>query len=98
MSDTSDLHAPSTIQQQGLAEAQARSEESRLRAEQFRKQVFLCLHAWRDWSIFGPQMFVDLETLFRRGTLEPVPKGSAEGTERAKVLKGSSGLTSSTVY
>merc|ERR1712039_992574 len=29
---------------------------------------------------------------------EPVPKGNAEGTERAKVLKGSSGLTSSTVY
>lgn len=36
----------------------------RLRAEQFRKQVMNCIHAWKEWSIFTPDYFTNLEDIF----------------------------------
>ena len=47
-----------------------KSINSRLQAEVFRKQVIACLTAWRDWSIFAPNLFTELENLFHTGSKE----------------------------
>eukprot|EP00039_Didymoeca_costata_P010542 m.142018 g.142018 ORF g.142018 m.142018 type:complete len:684 (-) comp14870_c0_seq1:784-2835(-) len=40
----------------------------RLRADNFRKNVMGCFKAWKDWNIFTPAFFADLESLFYNGT------------------------------
>eukprot|EP00040_Diaphanoeca_grandis_P027041 m.152898 g.152898 ORF g.152898 m.152898 type:complete len:697 (-) comp30817_c2_seq7:42-2132(-) len=51
-----------------------RSFSGRLRAEQFRQHVTNCLEVWKDWNVFTPMFFKELECMFRTGSKEEPPK------------------------
>jgi len=54
-----------------------KSFSGRLRAEQFRQHVNNCIDVWRDWNIFTPDVFKQLECLFRTGSKQEPPKAQA---------------------
>eukprot|EP00041_Stephanoeca_diplocostata_P038661 m.1540143 g.1540143 ORF g.1540143 m.1540143 type:complete len:1683 (-) comp25247_c1_seq26:64-5112(-) len=58
----------------------------RLRAEQFRKNVFGCLNAWRDWNVYAPNVFEALENLFNFGTTDPTVAMRTPGGTSASTL------------